>query len=104
MLQLVGLLDDLIGGAGRFEPAALDATLTAEGLRKAVDTRTVIGQAQGILMERYSISPQQAFAVLLRYSQDYNVKLYDLARRLVETDDLNLPASGVPVERQAAAR
>lgn len=84
--------------------AALDATLTAEGLRRAVDTRTVIGQAQGILMERYSISPKQAFAVLLRYSQDYNVKLYDLARRLVETDDLNLPAAGVPVERQAAAR
>jgi GAF domain-containing protein len=70
--------------------AALDATLTAAGLRTAADTRTVIGQAQGILMERYSLSAKQSFAVLLRYSQDHNVKLHALARRLIEVDGIDL--------------
>ncbi|WP_152364464.1 GAF and ANTAR domain-containing protein [Microlunatus speluncae] len=78
--------------------AALEATLTAEGLRTAVDTRTMIGQAQGILMERYSISAKQAFSVLLRYSQDNNIKLYDLARRLIDSDDLDIAANGVAAE------
>ncbi len=78
--------------------AALDATLTAAGLRTAVDTRTVIGQAQGILMERYSVSSKQAFSVLLRYSQDNNIKLYDLARRLIDSDDLDIAANRVKAE------
>ena len=70
--------------------AALDATLTAAGLRTAADTRTIIGQAQGILMERYSLSAKKAFAVLLRYSQDNNIKLHELARRLIEVDGIDM--------------
>ncbi|QDW63383.1 GAF and ANTAR domain-containing protein [Oerskovia sp. KBS0722] len=65
--------------------AALTAARTEEQLTSAVQTRTVIGQAQGILMERYQLSPQRAFSVLSRVSQDSNVKLYDLAREVVET-------------------
>jgi hypothetical protein len=57
-------------------------------LWSAVDARHLIGQAQGILMERYSISAEKAFAVLRRYSQNHNRKLHDIAATLVSTGDL----------------
>jgi len=57
-------------------------------LWQAVDARKLIGQAQGILMERFAMDADQAFAVLRRYSQDYNIKLRDVADRLVSTRNL----------------
>lgn len=51
-------------------------------------TRTLIEQAQGILMERLKLTAEQAFAVLTRLSQDRNEKLREVARRLVETGDV----------------
>lgn len=54
-------------------------------LAQAVDARLLIGQATGILMERYDIDADQAFAVLRRYSQTMNSKLHQVARRLIET-------------------
>jgi len=54
-------------------------------LRVAVDGRTVIGQAQGILMERFGLDPTAAFAVLARVSQQHNVKVVQVAADLVET-------------------
>lgn len=54
-------------------------------LWQAVDSRKLIGQAQGILMERFAIDAPQAFAMLRRYSQDHNVKLREVARLLTET-------------------
>jgi hypothetical protein len=45
----------------------------------------LIGQAQGILMERFGLSADQSFAVLRRYSQDNNVKLRNVAERIIET-------------------
>jgi GAF domain-containing protein len=59
----------------------------AVDLRAALDTREVIGQAQGILIERERISPDQAFDVLRRASQHLNVKLREVARALVETGE-----------------
>src|SRR5699024_4143041 len=41
----------------------------SEGMDTALRGRTVIGQAQGILMERFSLTDSQAFNVLVRYSQ-----------------------------------
>jgi GAF domain-containing protein len=67
---------------------ALRSAQTEEHLRSAMATRTLIGQAQGILMERLKITPDQAFAVLSRMSQQSNVKLREVARRLVETGEL----------------
>lgn len=52
-------------------------------LKVAMDTRTVIGQAQGILMERYGVDAERAFQVLRRVSS--HVKLRDVALELVTT-------------------
>jgi len=57
-------------------------------LNSAVETRDLIGQAKGILMERYQISAEQAFRVLTRVSQQRNRKLRDLAAELADTRHL----------------
>jgi GAF domain-containing protein len=70
---------------------AVTSAQSEEHLRSALGTRTLIGQAQGILMERLKITPDQAFGVLSRLSQQGNVKLREVARRLVETGELPEP-------------
>jgi hypothetical protein len=50
----------------------------------ALDSRDVIGQAKGILMERRGLRADEAFDVLRRASQDLNVKLRDVAATLAE--------------------
>ncbi|RIJ46295.1 ANTAR domain-containing protein, partial [Clavibacter phaseoli] len=67
---------------------ALAAWDTADGLALGLASRSVIGQAQGILMERFSLDADRAFQVLRRYSQDGNVKLVEVARRVVQTGAL----------------
>ena len=59
-----------------------------ESLTQAIDARKLIGQAQGILMERYDLDDRRAFDVLRRYSQDHNLKLNEVARLLVSTGRL----------------
>jgi GAF domain-containing protein len=54
-------------------------------MRRAIDSRTTIGQACGILIERHRIRPDEAFEMLVRASQRNHVKLRDIAARLVET-------------------
>lgn len=65
--------------------AALAAVTEISGLRAALDSRHVIGIAQGILMERYAVSVNGAFEVLKRFSSVHNLKLRDVASDLVET-------------------
>ena len=62
-------------------------------LQNAALSRTIIGQAEGILMERFQITADQAFAVLRRVSQENNVKLYQVASELVVTREI--PAAAV---------
>ena len=57
------------------------------GLTEALRTRELIGQAQGILMERERITADQAFDLLRRASQHLNVKLREVAATLVETGE-----------------
>jgi GAF domain-containing protein len=74
--------------------AVASADLEAAHLRRAVDSRDVIGQAKGILMQRRGISADEAFDVLRRASQDLNVKLADLAKTLASRHtEVDLPAS-----------
>ncbi|MCD2190560.1 GAF and ANTAR domain-containing protein [Actinomycetospora soli] len=55
-----------------------------EQLTHAITTRDVIGQAKGILMERFSLDEHQAFDLLVRSSQDTNIKLLDVSRWLTD--------------------
>ncbi|SFW80662.1 GAF and ANTAR domain-containing protein [Amycolatopsis australiensis] len=60
------------------------AELEAAHLRRAIESRDVIGQAKGILMQRRGITADEAFDVLRRASQDLNVKLADVAKALTD--------------------
>ena len=62
-----------------------DDVAKAKSLATALVTREIIGQAQGILMERERITAEQAFTILRRASQHLNVKLRDVAQDLVQT-------------------
>jgi GAF domain-containing protein len=55
----------------------------AEQLTQAMESRAVIDQATGIVMARSGVTAEQAFAVLVRQSQNTNVKLRTIATRLV---------------------
>ena len=57
-------------------------------LTLALDTRDLIGQAKGILMERYKITAQQAFLLLSRASSELNIKLRDVAERLTVSGEM----------------
>ena len=54
-------------------------------LEAAIASRTIIGQAEGILMERHRLSPEQAFQRLRTTSQHLNQKLREVAAELVAT-------------------
>jgi GAF domain-containing protein len=61
---------------------------TNQNLWQAIDSRNLIGQAQGMLMERFRLTAATAFGVLRRYSQHHNVKLIRLAEELTTTGKL----------------
>jgi GAF domain-containing protein len=58
------------------------AELQQAQLQKAIDSRDVIGQAKGILMQRRGCTAEEAFDLLRHTSQDLNVKLAHLAHIL----------------------
>jgi hypothetical protein len=54
-----------------------------EQFKRALASRDTIGQAKGMIMERYGVDAVQAFAVLRKLSQDSNVPLVQVAEELV---------------------
>jgi len=56
-------------------------------MHRAIESRQVIGQAVGILMERHRLSPQQAFDNMVTTSQQSHIKLRELALRINETGE-----------------
>jgi GAF domain-containing protein len=77
-----------------FDNAALyhDSRKLVDHLRTALRTRTLIGNAQGLLMHRNSYGAEGAFTALRTASQNNNIKLRDLAAQLVaahERDELD---------------
>jgi GAF domain-containing protein len=60
----------------------------ADHLQTALDSRPVIDQAKGILMERFKLTADQAFQALAQVSMETNRKVRDVAQRLVETGEL----------------
>jgi GAF domain-containing protein len=60
-------------------------------LQTALESRAVIDQAKGVLIERYKLTADQAFQLLTRVSMTTNRKLRDIADELVRTGELRLP-------------
>jgi GAF domain-containing protein len=56
-------------------------------LQAALDSRAVIDQAKGILMERFKMTADQAFQALARISMENNTKVRDVAQLFVETGE-----------------
>jgi ANTAR domain len=66
----------------------VDLTAKVEQLERGLSSRTVIGQAQGILIERHQVTPDEAFGILVQASQTSNRKLREVAADLVLTGQL----------------
>lgn len=71
---------------------AVDRVVAAEqaadreaNLQVALESHRLIGQAVGILVERHRLPPHLAFERLRAASQNRNLKLRELARRMIET-------------------
>jgi GAF domain-containing protein len=68
-----------------------NARQLADNLEAAMESRAVIDQAKGILMERYKLTADEAFKLLTQASMAANRKLRDIADRLATTGELELP-------------
>lgn len=86
----VGAFEDLgdLGALFSTQAAmAIGYATEVSNLRAALETRSVIGKAVGIVMERYQLPDDRAFAFLTRLSQHRNVKLRTVAEELVAAAD-----------------
>jgi hypothetical protein len=70
---------------------AYSASRREDRMMRGLLTQQVIGQAQGIIMERYKITDERAFALLVRASQHHNVTLRDLASQLAGSGEWPRP-------------
>ncbi|HET7388845.1 MAG TPA: GAF and ANTAR domain-containing protein [Nocardioidaceae bacterium] len=85
---------------------AISSARLVSGLQTALQSRHMIGVAQGVLMERYGLSLDRSFEVLRRFSSHTNTKLRDVANQVVADGVLpevggpqsngSLPAAGLP--------
>ena len=64
---------------------ALNCCARLAEFRRALSHRDTIGIAKGILMHREGITADQAFNLLVSASQNSNLKLHEVAARLVES-------------------
>ena len=53
-------------------------------LTEAISSRDLIGQAKGILMQRHKVTGVRAFEILIKASQDSNIKLREVADFVVD--------------------
>jgi transcriptional regulator with GAF, ATPase, and Fis domain len=80
------LLDGLILAA--HAAVALSASQGEEQFQIALQSSRMIGEAIGIVRERFGLTSEQAFGVLRRMSSQHNIKLNQIALALVETGAL----------------
>lgn len=70
---------------------------TERQFRAALASRDTIGQAKGMIMERFGVDARRAFAMLRTISQETNTSVRDLAVRFVDTgkhrEHVNMPPS-----------
>ncbi|WIM88758.1 GAF and ANTAR domain-containing protein [Candidatus Mycobacterium wuenschmannii] len=65
--------------------AAILASRDSQQLQAALLSRDIIGQAKGMLMERFQVDAVGAFDMLRKLSQQMNVRLHEVAQRVVDT-------------------
>lgn len=97
--QVIGSLNLYANRAGAFDvedeaiahvlathaAIALEKVRLESLVRRAVDRPTVIGQAAGIIMERYGLTDEQALSLLVRYSHQRDVELGSLADEVAQS-------------------
>ena len=83
---LTGLAEEL-PVAGSDQEVICSLAHSVEDLTRALESRTLIGQATGWVMARYRLSADDAFGYLVRRSQDSNTKLRVLCAELVAEAD-----------------
>lgn len=86
-LETAQLLADMASGY-IFNANELDdaQTRSEQNLQRALESRDVIGQSKGILMAQHQLSADAAFELLRRTSQDQNIKVREVAARIVEAE------------------
>jgi hypothetical protein len=87
----LGTLGDLFAHQSAM---ALEYARHVDNLEQAIQSRQLIGQAVGVVMERYQLDEARAFAVLTRLSQERNVKLRLIAEELMAERDAAGPDAG----------
>ncbi|MEV3903435.1 GAF and ANTAR domain-containing protein [Mycobacterium sp. NPDC050551] len=65
--------------------AAVLASRQSEQLQSALSSRDRIGQAKGVIMERYKVDDVAAFEMMRRLSQESNVRLVDIAQQVIDS-------------------
>jgi hypothetical protein len=55
--------------------------------RGALASRDIIGQAKGIIMERFRVDAVRAFELLTSLSQNSNINLVEIAQQIIDTKD-----------------
>nr|WP_208611957.1 ANTAR domain-containing protein [Mycobacterium paraffinicum] len=85
--ELLHALEAIDAAKSAHDHARLQALLAEnEQLRRAIETRDTIGQAKGMLMERFDIDAASAFELLVRLSQDTNARVEQIALKLLKVD------------------
>jgi transcriptional regulator with GAF, ATPase, and Fis domain len=81
---------------------AWDSVRRGGQFRSALESRDSIGQAKGMIMERYHVDADGAFAMLRKMSQNSNVRLADIAREIIAMDVASAPQSSRMTSRPDA--
>lgn len=76
--------------------AALSTTYEVDPMQVPVHRRTVLGQAEGILMERFGIGASEAFSVLVRLARQREEKLFTVAEVVATTREVAIDLDGTP--------
>jgi transcriptional regulator with GAF, ATPase, and Fis domain len=83
------MLDGLILAA--HAAVALAGALEEDHLHRALESRRMIGEATGIIRERFGLSSDKAFGVLRRISSQQHIKLHRVAQHIVDVGSLPDP-------------
>ncbi|MFP5353291.1 MAG: ANTAR domain-containing protein [Actinomycetota bacterium] len=85
----------ILANVKEFEARGTQLKQLEEGLK----TRTMIGQATGLLMAQEALTSDEAFQKLVKVSQTANVKLRDIAQNYVEAWESKLKSGGSQSDR-----